>query len=161
MWFATREFQTTDIDQIVTLLYDTVHAINAQDYTVEQVAAWAPNLAVDERKERTKRLGHALSQNISYVSIGYGILVGFADMTLDGYLDHLYVHKDFQRQRIASDLLQRVEQEGSRHGVKQILTDVSITAKPFFERKGYVTMRPQTLSVRGVSMVNFKMMKKL
>ena len=73
---------------------------------------------------------------MSYVSIGDGILVGFAHMTMDGYLSHLYVHKDFQRQRIASDLLQRVEQEGSRHGTKQISTDASITATPFFERKG-------------------------
>lgn len=27
--FAVREFRVTDVDEIVTLLYETVHAINA------------------------------------------------------------------------------------------------------------------------------------
>lgn len=69
MLFAVREFQITDLDQIVTLIYDTVHAINAQDYTLEQLEAWAPILLADERRERTPRLEESLSQNISYVSI--------------------------------------------------------------------------------------------
>ena len=160
MLFAVREFQITDLDQIVTLIYDTVHAINAQDYTLEQLAAWAPILLADERRERTPRLEESLSQNISYVSIRDKTIGGFADITEDGYLDHLYVHKYFQGQGIACGLLHRVEQEVLRHGVKQIRANVSITAKPFFEQKGYVAVRPQTVWVRGVSMVNFKMTKR-
>ncbi|MCL4520251.1 MAG: GNAT family N-acetyltransferase [Firmicutes bacterium] len=159
--FAVREFQVTDVDQIVTLFFETVHAINASDYTVEQLAAWAPKLSVDERQERIQRLRASLSHNISYVAVRGDTIVGFADVTTDGYVDHLFVHKDFQGQGIASDLLllHRVEQEALGHGVKQIRTDASITAKPFFEHKGYVAVCAQTVSVRGVSMGNFKMTK--
>ena len=154
-----REFLVTDVDQIVTLFYETVHAINAPDYTVEQLAAWAPKLSVDERQERIQRLRASLSHNISYVAVRGDTIVGFADITTDGYLDHLFVHKDFQGHGIASGLLHRVEQEALGHGVKHIRTDASITAKPFFEHKGYVAVCAQTVSVRGVSMGNFKMTK--
>lgn len=157
--FAVREFQVTDVDQIVTLFYETVHAINAHDYTVEQLAAWAPKLSADERKQRIQRLRESLSHNISYVAVRGDTIVGFADITTDGYLVHLFVHKDFQGQGIASGLLHRVEQEALGHGVKQIRTNASITAKPFFEHKGYVAVCAQTVSVRGVSMGNFKMTK--
>lgn len=159
--YVIREFQAGDVDQIVTLFYDTVHAVNARDYTAEQLAAWAPNLSADERQERIQRLGESLSQNISYVAVRDETVVGFADITRDGYLDHLFVHKDFQGQRIASSLLHRVEEEALGHGVKQIRTDASITAKTFFEYKGYVAVCSQTVLVRGVSMGNFKMTKGL
>ncbi|GED58869.1 hypothetical protein BFO01nite_30010 [Brevibacillus formosus] len=36
-----RRFHETDIDQIITLFYEAVHTINKQDYTQEQVNAWA------------------------------------------------------------------------------------------------------------------------
>ena len=157
--FAVREFQLTDVDQIATLFYDTVHAINAHDYTAEQLAAWAPKLSADEREEKIQRLRASLSQNISYVAVVGDTVIGFADITGNGYLDHLFVHKDSQGQGIASGLLRRVEPEALGRGVKQISTDVSITAKPFFEHKGYVAVCPQTISVRGVSMGNFKMIK--
>lgn len=132
--FAVREFHVTDVDQIVTLVYQTVHAINAYDYTVEQVAAWAPKLSADERKERIQRLRESLSHNISYVAVRATIIVGFADITVDGYLDHLFAHKDFQGQGSASGLLHRVQREALGH--EPIRTDASITAKPFFEHKG-------------------------
>lgn len=153
--FAVREFRVTDADEILTLLYETVHSINAHDYTREQLAAWAPNLSAEER------LRESLSGNSSWVAVRGAIIVGFADITIDGYLDHLYVHKDFQGQGIASRLLHRMEQEAMVHGVKEIRTDASLTAKPFFEQMGYVVLCAQTVSVRGVSMGNFKMIKRL
>lgn len=101
----------------------------------------------------------SLSHNSSYVAVRSDTIVGFADITTDGYLDHLFVHKDFQGQGIASGLLHRVEQEALGHGVKQIRTDASITAKPFFEHKGYVAVCAQTVSIRGVALGHFKMAK--
>lgn len=159
--FAVREFRVSDADEILTLLYETVHSINAHDYTREQLAAWAPNLSAEERQNRMERLRESLSGNSSWVAVRGAIIVGFADITIDGYLDHLYVHKEFQGQGIASGLLHRIEQEAMVHGVKEIRTDASLTAKPFFEQMGYVVLWAQTVSVRGVSMGNFKMIKRL
>ncbi len=68
MLFAVREFQTTDVDQIMVLVYETVHAVNAQDYTVDQLDAWAPKLSADDREKRFQCLRESLSHNISYVA---------------------------------------------------------------------------------------------
>lgn len=159
--FAVREFRVTDVDEIVTLLYETVHAVNAHDYTREQLAAWAPELSANERQDRIQRLTESLLRNSSWVAVRDATIVGFADITLDGYLDHLYVHKDFQGQGIALRLMHRIEREGVGHGVKEIRTDASITAKPFLEQMGYFVVCAQSVSVRGVSMGNFKMIKRL
>lgn len=159
MSFVIRKFIDSDAKQIGTLFYDTVHSVNLQNYTQEQVDAWAPQLSGSEQEERVTRFKKSLGECISYVAENEGIVIGFACITGNGYLDFIYVHKDYQRQGVASALLNTLEQEAVQLGVKQIWANVSITAKPFFERHGYVTVQPQTVNVRGVSMNNFKMEK--
>ena len=36
-----REYRSSDLREIVELFYDTVHTVNARDYTPEQLNAWA------------------------------------------------------------------------------------------------------------------------
>ena len=36
-----RDYTKTDCAQLARLFYDTVHTVNAKDYTQEQLAAWA------------------------------------------------------------------------------------------------------------------------
>ena len=45
--------------------------------------------------------------------------------------------------------------------VTEITTHASITAKPFFEAKGYVAVMEQQVERRGVTMTNFVMKKSL
>jgi putative acetyltransferase len=92
--------------------------------TREQLAAWAPTLSADERQDRIQRLRESLSRNSSWVAVRGAAIVGFADITIDGYLDRLYVHKDFQGQGIVLLLLHRIEQEAVGHGVKEIRMDL-------------------------------------
>lgn len=159
MSFVIRRFKDADTEQIVTLFYDTIHSVNSRDYTQEQVEAWAPQLSGTEQKERVKWFAKSLGECISYVADNEGIMIGFADITENGYLDLMYVHKDYQRQGVGSALLNILEEEAIQLGVRQIWANVSITAKPFFERHGFTTVQSQTVNVRGVSLKNFKMEK--
>lgn len=154
-----RRLKDSDVAQIEVLLHETVHAINAQDYSQEQLDAWAPTLSEAERHERVQRLHVSLVRNDCCVADSDGIVVGFADISVDGYLDHMYVHKNYQRQGIASQLLGFVEDTVRKIGVSTVRTHASITAKSFFEHQGYVVVHPQTVTVRGVSMTNYKMIK--
>lgn len=56
-------------------------------------------------------------------------------MNKDGYLHSMFVHKDFQRKGIATLLLSEVEQIAEQYGVTQITSEVSLTARTFFEKK--------------------------
>lgn len=88
-----RAYRESDLSQIVSLFYETVHSVNKQDYSQEQLDAWAPK-EEEVLKHNTWRA--SLRQNITYVAEIDNIIVGFSDMTADGHLDRLYVHKDYQ-----------------------------------------------------------------
>lgn len=85
-----REYWPEDCEAITRLFYDTVHTVNRRDYAPAQLDAWAdgsPDLDAWNR---------SLQEHFSLVALEGEELVGFADMADDGYLDRLYVHKDYQ-----------------------------------------------------------------
>ena len=62
-----------------------------------------------------------------------GVITGFADMDKKGYINMLYVHKDYQGQGIATALINELERYARKESVICFETHASITAKPFFE----------------------------
>jgi putative acetyltransferase len=90
-----------------------------------------------------------------------GIIIGFGDVNNMGYFDLLYVHKDWQRRGVASLIAADIESYSRRRGFDFISTDASITAKPFFENRGYLVCKKQEVEVRGQTLTNYKMEKKL
>lgn len=153
-----RAYQESDISQLISLFYETVHFVNKQHYSQEQLDAWAP------KEEKTLKLdawSTSLHQNITYVAEINGYVVGFSNMTLEGHLDRLYVHKDFQGQGVASALVNKLEMKARELGLHEMDTEASITARPFFERQGYQLMMKQSVERKGVLLVNYRMSKKL
>lgn len=153
-----RAYQESDISQLISLFYETVHSVNKQDYSQEQLDAWAPK---EEKAFKLNAWSTSLHQNITYVAEMNGCIVGFSDMTLEGHLDRLFVHKDFQGQGIAFALVKNLELKARELGLHEMDTEASITAKPFFERQGYQLISQQSVERKGVLLVNYRMRKKL
>lgn len=151
-------FELQYAEEIIALFYDTVHSVNAADYSAEQLAAWAPETL---RKELLERWGASLANNKTFVAWKDGTIVGFSDLAAEGKLDRLYVHKDYQRQGVANRLLKKIEQEACRQQVEELAADVSITAKPFFEHHGFSVIEPQIVKRFGVQLKNYRMSKML
>lgn len=143
-----------DIEPLIDLFTETVRRVCIA-YTPQQRAAWAPI-----PPERT-HWEQALRTHTVWVAEQDGKIVGFTDLTEDGLLDHLYVHWHYQRQGIASELVSCLEKEARQRGLAQIETDASRTARPFFERRGYVVQAHQEVLRRGVILDNFHMIKRL
>ena len=144
-----REYREEDQAEILSLFYETVHTVNAKDYNEKQLDAWAP------QDNDYEHLNAALRNNLTLIAIEDGKITGFADIDENGYLDHLFVHKDYQRRGIASALCSRMEE-----GFKRIETHASITARPFFEKRGYVVVKAQDVKIRGEILRNYVMEKK-
>lgn len=145
-----REYLPSDCAQLAELFCQIVHSVNAQDYTREQLNAWASgevDLQAWDASFRTHR---------TIVATENGEIVGFGDMDESGYLDRLYVHKDYQGQGIASVICNELERFAVR---KTFTTHASITAKPFFQHRGYCVVREQKVIRRGVALTNFVMEK--
>ncbi len=144
-----REYQTSDCIEITELFYNTVHIVNAKDYTKEQLDVWATG-QVD-----LKAWNQLLQEHFSIVAVDNDIIVGFGDIDETGYLDHLFVHADYQGKGIASAICDQLE-----HAVQgDITTHASITAKPFFEKRGYMAVKQQQVERQGVFLTNYVMKK--
>lgn len=144
------KYKSEDCPILAQLFYDTVHTINAADYTEEQLNVWATG---------TVDIGAwdaSFCENETIVAEINGLIVGFGDIRADGYLDRLYVHKDFQRQGVATAICNELEQEFE---VDKIITQASITAKAFFEKRGYKAVKKQQVKRQGVFLTNFVMEK--
>ena len=131
--------------------------MNVGDYSVAQVEAWAGPAPATEMWER--RITEDNSTRRMFVATIDDVVVGFAEMEDNGHLDTLYVHHEYQGCGIASRLLDRIEAEARRLGLRRLYTEASITAEPFFRARGFSMVRPQIVEVRGYSFRNFVMDK--
>lgn len=148
-----RKFKPSDCAVMAKLFYDTVHTINSKDYTNEQLNAWATG-NVDLEVWNSSFIEHN-----TLVAVINGGIVGFADMDNTGYLDKLYVHKDFQRRGIATALVKELERCARKVGISNFKTYASITAKPLFEKQGYTAEAENKVIRNGITLVNYKMVK--
>ena len=142
-----REYQSSDCEELTKLFYNTVHTVNAKDYTEEQLDAWATG-QVDLNK-----WDQSLREHYSIVAVENEMLVSFGDIDESGYLDHLFVHADYQGKGIGTMICNRLEQAVSGN----IITHASITARPFFEKRGYRVVKEQQVESQGVFLTNFDM----
>lgn len=144
-----REYREEDCEALAALFYHTVHTVNAKDYTKAQLDAWATG------KMDLAQWNRSLCKQICVVAVTGQTIVGFGDITQTGYLDRLYVHQDFQRKGIASAICDALEQQAQG----KIITHASITARPFFKKRGYRIVQAQYVERGGERLKNFVMEK--
>lgn len=144
-----REYRPEDCKEIEKLFYDTVHTVNARDYTEAQLAVWATGTVDSEGWDRSFR------EHYTLVALDDKLIIGFGDIDKSGYLDRLYVHKDYQRKGVAAAICDRLEAVEA----ETIITHASITARPFFEKRGYTVVREQQVERQGVILKNYVMKK--
>ena len=118
--------------------------------TPEQLDAWADGHPDLETWDRSLRAHDTL-----VVEEG-GRILGFGDMTADGYLDRLFVHREAQGRGIASALCAALE---CRCSASEFTVHASRTAQPFFQGRGYQVVREQQVERRGVLLTNFLMVR--
>lgn len=126
--------------------------MNALDYSREQLDVWAT------RNTDINKWNKSFLENTTIIAETNNLIVGFGDIESNGYLDRLYVHRNFQRQGIATMIVDRLEEQVS---VPTITTYSSITAKPFFTQRGYDVVRENSVIIDGIELTNFIMKKNI
>ena len=143
-----RKYIKTDLPQMAELFYNTVHSINTADYSEKEINAWATGKIDFEKWDK------AYNESYTLVADDNGIIAGFGNIYSSGYLDMLYVHKDYQHRGIASEICLGLE---NKFNVNKITVNASITAKPFFEKRGYKVLHKQTVKRNEVNIINYVM----
>ncbi len=148
---ALRPYRPEDAPLLLALFRDTIRRVNSRDYSPDQIAAWACD-DIDLVKWTERFTGRFVP-----VAEADGRPVGFAELESNGHIDRVYVSADHQGQGIAQRLLAAVVAEARRVGLTRLYSEVSITARPFFEKQGFVVLAEQVVNCRGVELVNYRM----
>lgn len=150
-----RAYRLDDAQALANIFYNTIHRVNCQDYSAEQIKAWAPESSRDPNTWRAK--WEKLSPLVAEKE---GVIVGFAEFEANGHIDCFYVHHEYIGKGVGSALIDEIERIACEKVIDRIYVEVSITAKPFFEAKGYEVVRSQRVTIRGIELKNFKMEKR-
>ena len=149
-----RKIRQGEEKELWKLFHNTIHNVNIRDYDKNQIEAWAPsdfdiNVAIQKFRDIDP-----------FVATKSGKIIGYADIQPDGLIDHFYCHHEFQRQGVGSALFSAIEQEAKNNGISKMYSNVSITARPFFEAKGFLVEKEQIIKVRGQALKNYKMVRR-
>lgn len=144
-----------DIFQISQLFYDTVCKINRKDYTEEQIVVWS------EHSKNDKNWLNNIKTQFFVVAENNSDIIGFASLDDNACVDFMYVHENYQGIGVATKLLINLESEAYRKSFVKIWSDVSITAKTFFIKKGFSITKVYTKKVHDVDFENTIMIKPL
>ena len=150
-----RQASIADLSEMKEIYKGTIMEMCAAEYDVDQRAVWASS------SEKTERWNALINDQYVLLAVKDNVIVGFGSLLNGNYLDFMYVHKDYQRQGIADLLLNALEAEAIRQKTTVITSDISKTARPFFEKKGYVVLAEKQNQRGDLVLINYKMEKEL
>lgn len=150
-----RRVEANDLPLLHSLFEQSVRYSCIKDYTTEQINAWIDRASPSRWQElfTSDLLFVAAEETTSFQ------LAGFTSFNRQGYLHSMFVLPQNQRKGIATLLLNYAEDSMCRNHIPSLFAEVSLTARPFFEKHGFVAEEKQLIKVNGVEMINFRMRK--
>jgi putative acetyltransferase len=154
---SIRDYRPNDVQALANIYFNTIHRINTAHYTQEQVDVWAPKSSI----ENTEGWAKKFSRTKPIVAVIGDAPVGFAEFEPNGHIDCFYCHHDWIRKGVGAALMNEILFRAKNQNINRIFSEVSITAKPFFEKQGFIVIAEQTVLKRGVGLINYRMEKSL
>jgi putative acetyltransferase len=150
MEFLIEKATVNHLKEILNLFKTTIETSCRKDYNEAQILAWTSSI---ENKERWKT---KIKNQYFIVAKHHNKITGFGSLEND-YLDFLFVDKDYLRKGIASLIYEKLKEKAKDLGITNLTTYASITAKPFFESKGFNIIRENKIVRKGIEITNFEM----
>jgi putative acetyltransferase len=143
-----RHYRPGEEPSLFDVYYSAVHLIASRDYSAEQIEAWAPrNVDPALWKDRIRGIN-------PFVAELEGRVVAYADLQVNGYIDHFFVSGAHPRCGLGTLLMNHILREAKSLGLSELTSDVSRTAQGFFERFGFRVVEQRKPVVRGVVIPN-------
>jgi putative acetyltransferase len=148
-----RKYKPGDEKYLARIYHDAIYQLAANDYTHEQLDAWAnPPLDIEDPKHKQR-----CEAKQPVVNERDGRVVGFMELDPDGHIDCVYVDPAHAGTGVMSEIMEEIKKEARRKDIPKLFAEVSKTARPFFEHHGFVWVRDITVNIRGVSLENYIM----
>src|ERR1700722_19559137 len=132
---SIRPYTSNDLDAVIAVFQGAVRAVASRDYNEAQIDAWT----------QVDKGGWSLARGSkpTWVAEIGSAVIGFSDLEPDGHLDMMFVHPSYQGIGVATALLATVQVAARSLNLAKIFTEASITARPFFEKRGFFVVDPQ------------------
>ena len=154
--FGLRPFLPADASLLADIFRESIGGLTGEDYSPSQQEAWAAT--ADDAETFEARLASGLTL---VATMDGTTPVGFIALEGAEQLDMLYVHPAVAGQGVATMLCNAIETLAAARGAARLTTDASDTAVPFFEKRGFVAQRRNTVTRGEEWFANTTMEKKL
>lgn len=151
-----RPYRPGDSDATLAVFLAAITKTASADYTPGQLDAWAR-----PARRTLPEWNRGMLGRDSYVAVIEGEVAGFSDVSSDGHIHMMFVSPRHQRRGVASALLTHLECRARQQHARSLHADVSITARPLFERHGFAVDATQERDLDGVTLTNYAMSKPL
>lgn len=152
---ALRPFLPDDAPRLAALFRAAIEELTEEDYDDDQREAWAS--AADDEEAFAARL----AANLTLLASRDGEVVGFASLKDGRHIDLLYVDPQSAGTGVAASLAAALETLAKARGADALSVDASDTALGFFQARGYVPERRNTVPRGDVWLSNTTLRKVL
>jgi putative acetyltransferase len=152
---ALRPYLPADAPLLAEIFRASIEELTGDDYSEAQQQAWASG--ADDEEAFAARL----AERLTLIATLDGSPVGFIALEQPDVIDLLYVHPVVAGQGVGTMLIDALERLMASRGVARLVTDASDSASGFFERRGYVAQRRNTIASGNEWLANTTMEKKL
>ena len=149
-----RPFLPADVPLLAEIFRASIEELTGDDYSEAQQEAWASR-ADDENFEKL------LSDALTLVATMDGSPLGFVSLKDNTHIDLFFVHPAVARQGVGAMLYDAVEKLATARGAQRLTADVSDTAMPFFQKRGFQPQRRNTVTIGDEWLANTTMDKVL
>ena len=150
-----RKAESKDLPELRCVFEESVRTSCRKNYSPEQIDAWINRAS----PERWQELFSSDLQFIIAEETESFRITGFTSFNQQGYLHSMFLLPQFQEQGIATILLDHAEDFAHRNHLPSLFAEVSLTARPFFEKHGFIVEEEQAVKIKDIEMTNFKMRK--
>lgn len=150
-----RRYQDGDHHSIGRIYHEAIRRLACRDYSEAQLNAWAGTKGDPETWGRDWKA--RCERKRPFVKVTGGQVLGFIELDSDGHIDCTFVDPDHSGRGIMDEIMAEVKDEAVRLGITKLFAEVSITARKFFERQGFIRKRDNVAVIRGVKLANFIM----
>ena len=143
-----RNFCVGDEADLSRVFQSSIRELASADYTTEQIEVWAgASFDLEQWVMRIRELK-------PFVVEIDGVIVAYADLQLDGYIDHFFVAGKYSRQGLGSLLMSHIIENAIAKGITTLNAEVSVNAQNFFARFGFVIVEQRSRKIQGIVLPN-------
>ena len=151
MAILIRDFCTGDEADLSRVFQSSIRELVSLNYTTEQIEAW-----VGATLNFELWVGRIRELKPFVVEID-GVIGAYADLQLDGYIDHFFVAGMYSRQGLGSLLMSHIIENAIAKGITTLTAEVSLNAQNFFTRFGFAVVEQRSRNIQGITLSNVLM----